>query len=83
MPFRKIKQKKYNGINEYFRKSDHDKKTVSFYITFRDIDNKVKREKTDATNKDEALEQLNQKKIQLSRDRKEIQKDSSILHKKY
>lgn len=82
MPFRKIKQKKYNGINEYYRKSDHDKKTVSFYITFRDIDNKVKREKTDATNKDEALEILNKKKIQLSKDRKEIQKDSSRLHQK-
>ena len=82
MPFRKIKQKKYNGINEYYRKSDHDKKTVSFYITFRDIDNKVKREKTNATNKDEALEMLNKKKLQLSKDRKEIQKDSSILHQK-
>ena len=82
MPFRKIKQKKYNGINEYFRKSDYDKKTVSFYITFRDIDNKVKREKTDAINKDEALELLNKKKIQLSKDRREIQKDSSKLHQK-
>lgn len=82
MPFRKIKQKKYNGINEYFRKSDPDKKTVSFYISYRDIDNKVKREKTKATNKDEALELLNKKKIQLSRDRAEIQRNSSLLHQK-
>jgi len=82
MPFRKIKQKKYNGISEYYRKSDHDKKTVSFYIAFRDIDNKIKREKTNATNKDEALELLNKKKLELSKDRKEIQKDSSILHQK-
>ena len=82
MPFRKIKQKKYNGINEYFRKSDPDKKTISYYITFRDIDNKVKREKTAATNKDDALKILNDKKIQLSRDRQEIAKDSSLLHRK-
>jgi len=82
MPFRKIKQKKYNGINEYYRKSDQDKKTISFYITYRDIDNKVKRDKTDATNKDEALEILNKKKIQLSKNRKKIQNDSSLLHQK-
>jgi len=82
VPFRKIKQKKYNGINEYFKKSDPDKKTISFYITFRDIDNKVKREKTNATNRDDALEILNKKKIQLSRDRAEIARDSSKLHQK-
>jgi len=82
MPFRKIKQKKYNGINEYYRNSDHDKKTVAYYITYRDIDNKVKRERVDATNRDEALEILNKKKIQLSKDRKEIQRDSSKLQQK-
>jgi len=82
MPFRKINRKKYNGINEYFRKSDPDKKTISYYITYRDIDNKVKREKTSATNKDEALELLNKKKMQLSRDRMEIKKDASKLHQK-
>jgi len=47
-----------------------------------DFDNKVKREKTDATNKDDALKILNDKKMQLSKDRKEIAKDASLLHRK-
>ncbi|MDO8454404.1 MAG: hypothetical protein Q7S59_07540 [Sulfurimonas sp.] len=83
MPFRKIKQKKYNGINEYFRKSDHDKKTVSFYITFRDIDNKVKREKTDAINKDEALELLNKKKYNYQKIEEKYKKTLLSFIKKF
>lgn len=82
MPFRKIRAKRYNGINEYYRKSDPDKKTISYYITFRDIDNKVKRIKTDAHNKDEALLILQKKQQELKSDRNEIQKDSSKLQQK-
>jgi len=82
MPFRKIKAKKYNGISEYFRKSDADKKTISFYIAYRDIDNKVKRIKTDAKNKDEALSLLNTKKAELTKTRKEISDNNEQLHQK-
>lgn len=82
MGFRKVKGKKYNSIYEYYKDSDHDKKTIAYYIMYRDIENKPKKVKCDATSKDEALKILNDKKIEVSKDRKEIQKDSSLLHQK-
>jgi integrase len=80
--FRKVRGKKYNSIYEYYKDSDHDKKTVAYYIMYRDIENKPKKVKCDATNKDEALKILNDKKAEIAKDRKEIQKDSSLLHQK-
>lgn len=82
MGFRKVRGKKYNSIYEYYKDSDHDKKTVAYYIMYRDIENKPKKVKCDATNKDEALKILNDKKAEIAKDRKEIQKDSSLLHQK-
>lgn len=82
MGFRKVKGKKYNSIYEYYKNSDHDKRTIAYYIMYRDIENKPKKVKCDATSKDEALKILNDKKIEVSKDRKEIQKDSSLLHQK-
>lgn len=82
MGFRKVRGKKYNSIYEYYKDSDHDKKTVAYYIMYRDIENKPKKVKCDATNKDEALKILNDKKAKIAKDRKEIQKDSSLLHQK-
>lgn len=82
MGFRKIKGKKYNSIYEYYKDSDHDKKTIAYYIMYRDIENKPKKVKCVATSKDEALKILNDKKIEISKDKKEIQKDSSLLHQK-
>jgi integrase len=82
MGFRKVKGKKYNSIYEYFKDSDKDKKTISFYIQYRDIDNMPRKVKCDATNKEEALRILNDKKAELAKDRAEIQKDSSLLHQK-
>ena len=80
MGFRKIKAKKYNGIYEYFRNSDHDKQTISYYIAYRDIDNKIKKVKCEAKNEEEALKLLNDKKTELTKIRKEIREDSSKLH---
>ena len=82
MGFRKVSGKKYNSIYEYYKDSDHDKKTIAYYIMYRDIENKPKKVKCDATSKDEALKILNDKKIEISKDRKEIQKDSSLLRQK-
>lgn len=59
MGFRKIKAKKYTGIYEYFKDSDNDKKTISYYISYRDIDNKTKKVKCEADIKEEALYILN------------------------
>ena len=82
MGFRKVRGKKYNSIYEYYKNSDVDKRTVAYYIMYRDIDNIPKKVKCDATNKDEALKILNDKKAQLTKDRAEIEKDDSLLARK-
>ena len=82
MGFRKIKAKKYNGVYEYYKNSDSDKKTTAFYIAYRRLDGEVRKYKTDAQNKDEALQLLNEKKAELTKGRADIQKDSSILQQK-
>ena len=82
MAFRKIRGKKYNSIYEYYKDSDHDKKTLAYYIMYRDLDNKPKKIKTAANNKDEALQILNDKKVELSKNREHITKDISLLHQK-
>ena len=45
MGFRRIKAKKYSGISEYYRDSDIDKKTVAYYIDYRDIEIQMVKEK--------------------------------------
>ena len=82
MGFRKIKAKKYSGIYEYFKDSDHDKRTIAYYISYRDIDNKIKKIRCDATSKEDALKILNDKRAELTKDRVEVQKDKSLLSRK-
>ena len=82
MGFRKVSGKKYNSIYEYYKDSDHDKKTIAYYVMYRDLENKPKKIKCDATNKDDALKILNDKKLELTKDRKAIRRDSSLLHQK-
>ncbi len=82
MGFRKIRGKKYNSIYEYYKDSDTDKKTIAYYIMYRDLDNVPKKVKCDATNKDDALKILNDKKMQLAKERAEIEKDNSLLARK-
>jgi len=79
---RKIRAKKYNGIYEYYKDSDNDKKTIAYYIAYRDLDNKVKKYRCDATSKEEALKILNEKRAELAKDRAEIEKDDSLLARK-
>lgn len=82
MGFRKLRAKKYSGIYEYFKDSDKDKRTVSYYISYRDIDNKIKKVKCNAMTKEDALKILNDKRTELAKDRAEIQKDQSLLNRK-
>lgn len=79
MAFRTIRGKKYSGISEYYNPNDQDKATKSFYITVRDIDNKPKKIKTDAKNRDEALEFLNSYKTDTTKTKKIIMRESSNL----
>ena len=55
MPFRKMKQKKFKGIYEYYRGTDPDKATTAYYISVRDEDNNPRKVKTDATTPEEAV----------------------------
>ena len=82
MGFRKIRAKKYSGIYEYFKDSDNDKTTIAYYISYRDIDNKIKKVKCNATSKDDALKILNDKRAELTKDRNEIKKDATLLNRK-
>lgn len=82
MGFRKLRAKKYSGIYEYFKDSDRDKRTIAYYISYRDIDNKIKKVKCNANTKEDALKILNAKRSELTKDRSEIQKDASLLNRK-
>ena len=68
MPLRKMKQKKYTGIYEYYREKDPDKVTVGYYINYRNADNKPIKEKVDASTPEEAViilkQKLNQRKTE-------------------
>ncbi len=58
MPLRKMKLKKFKGIYEYYKASDHDKTTTAYYISVRDAEGIPKKIKTDATTAKEAVTAL-------------------------
>lgn len=58
MPFRKMKQKKFKGIYEYYRTSDHDKTTISYYVSVRNTQGKPVKVKVNATTAEEAVMEL-------------------------
>ncbi len=58
MPLRKMKQKKFKGIYEYYKASDIDKATTAYYISVRDAEGKPKKVKTTATTPEEAAAAL-------------------------
>lgn len=82
MGFRRIKAKKYSGISEYYRDKDPDKKTIAYYIDFRDIDGKRKKVKTNSLNKEEALAELRNKNAEVAKVKEEIDKGEAYLEQK-
>ncbi len=82
MGFRRIKAKKYSGISEYYRDSDIDKKTVAYYIDYRDIDGKRKKTKTEAKDRDEALANLRTKNAEVAKVKDQIDKGEIHLEQK-
>jgi len=64
MPLRKMKQKKFSGIYEYYRASDPDKVTVAYYINVREPGGLPKKIKTDAKTPEEASVLLRQYRMQ-------------------
>lgn len=79
MAFRSIKGKTYNGISEYYNPNDPDKATLAFYINVRDADNKPKKKRIEAKDRDEALEELNNYKAKVKKLKKEIKKEATAL----
>ena len=66
MPYRKIKAKKYTGIEEFYHAKDPDKKTVAHRITYWNGE-KPQRERIDTADREEARLILNQRKSDVSR----------------
>lgn len=58
MPLRKMKQKKFKGIYEYYKASDTDKRTLAYYISVRDTNGNPKKIKINAITAEEAVTAL-------------------------
>ena len=67
MPLRKMKQKKFAGIYEYYRSRDPDKAVVAYYINVREPGGKPKKIKTEAKTPEEAAILLKQYRMQKPR----------------
>jgi len=72
----------YAGIYEYYKTSDHDKTVTAYYVAVRGIDDKVRKIKTDAKTKDEALDMLNKLKSENRSIKLDIQKEESSLNRR-
>ncbi len=57
-----MKQKKYQGLYEYYRSSDPDKAAIAYYINYRNSEGKPIKEKVNASTPEEAMIILAQKK---------------------
>ena len=71
MPIRSIKDPKYKGVSELYRKSDG--KTTGYYITYRDFEGKPVKKRVEAENRDEALEMLHRVREEIERRKKGVE----------
>ena len=76
MGFKKLKAKKYNGIYEYFGSDGFFK---CYYISYRRVDGAVRKYKTDANTKEEALKQLQEAKATVEKEKKLYKKDEQKI----
>jgi len=70
MPIRSIKDPKYRGVSELYRKSDG--KVTGYYITYRDIEGKPVKKRVEARSRDEALEMLHQVREEIEKRKKGV-----------
>lgn len=88
MPFRpavkprKGVRSKYSGIYEYYKTKDPDKTTQAFYIAIRDTDDKVRKVKTDAKDKDEALKLLNEERARIRTEKNALENTKQHTHQR-
>lgn len=74
MAFRKMKQKKYDGISEYYNAKSNDKTVISYYMSYRDINDKPIKKKSTATNPADAKKELEEIKYQIDHDKSNLSK---------
>jgi len=79
---RKGVKSKYSGIYEYYKTSDHDKTTTAYYVAVRGIDDKVRKIKTEAKTKDEALDILNKLKSENRSIKLDVKKEEGSLKRR-
>ena len=78
MAFKKYPQKKYNGVSRYLNK---DGETTALYLTYRDIDQKVRKVKADSLLPDDARAQLDTIKAQIVKQKKALGSDKKKLER--
>ena len=74
MAFRSTGLARYSGVSEYYIGAKTTATTRAYYVTFRDVDGVMRRVKTDAVDRDEALAILNKKKAEIVKAKKNIDK---------
>lgn len=73
-----MKQKKFSGVYEYYRATDHDKATVCYYINVRDEEGNPKKIKTNAATPEEAVAVLAYYKVK--RTKKTITNENKLTY---
>lgn len=74
----KIRNKKYTGILEQYRKSDGV--VTGYYVSYRDATSKACKHRVDAKDRDEALLILNKIKAKIKKEKKRASRTSSHQH---
>ena len=72
MAFRKLRQKKYNGIIEYFNPKSDDKETRALYISYRDLSGTAVKRKLETLDLAKAAKILADIKHDIDRDKKSL-----------
>lgn len=69
MPIRSIKDERYKGVSELYRKSDGQ--VTGYYITYRDLEGRPVKKRVDAESREEARAMLREIKEEIERRKKE------------
>ena len=72
MAFRKLKQKKYNGIIEYFNPKSDNKETRALYISYRDLSGTAVKQKLETLDLVKAAKILADIKHEIDRDKRSL-----------
>lgn len=82
MAFRKLKQKKYAGIIEYFNSNSDDKERRALYISYRDISGTAVKKKLETLDLTKAAKILSDIKNEIEREKKYLNKEEIDIARK-